>query len=86
MVILLGQSNRMAPRDIAKQVRPLIGLNERQAAANLNYREKVYDKYREQGMGEIKAREVFVDLTTLAKNGLTKNYTNVMNALRKKSQ
>jgi len=57
MVILLGQSNRMASRDIAKQVRPLIGLNERQAAANLNYREKVYNKYREQGMGEIKARE-----------------------------
>jgi len=57
MVILLGQSNRMASRDIAKQVRPLIGLNERQAAANLNYREKVYNKYREQGMGEVKARE-----------------------------
>lgn len=57
MVILLGQSNRMASRDIAKQVRPLIGLNERQAAANLNYREKVYNKYREQGMDEVKARE-----------------------------
>lgn len=57
MVIMLGQSQRMASRDIAKQVRPLIGLTQNQATANLNYREKVYNHYREQGMGEVKARE-----------------------------
>ena len=57
MVIMLGQSQRMAPRDIAKQVRPLIGLTQQQTSANMNYREKVYNQYREQGMGELKARE-----------------------------
>ena len=57
MVIMLGQSQRMAPRDIAKTVRPLIGLTQQQTSANMNYREKVYNQYREQGMGELKARE-----------------------------
>lgn len=56
MVIMLGQSQRMAPRDIAKQVRPLIGLTQNQATANLNYREKVYNQLRENGMSEAKAR------------------------------
>ena len=37
-VILRGQGLRMAPRDIAKEVRPLIGLNDRQAAANQKYK------------------------------------------------
>ena len=53
--ILRGQSLRMAPRDIAKEVRPLIGLTDRQVQANKNYREKLFNQYREHGMSESKA-------------------------------
>ena len=48
-IILHGQAERMLPRDMAKQVRPLIGLTELQAQANVNYREKVYRTYIENG-------------------------------------
>ena len=56
-VILRGQGLRMAPRDIAKEVRPLIGLNDRQAAANQKYRNEIFNRYRESGMSESKAAE-----------------------------
>ena len=49
-IILRGQSERILPRDMAKQIRPLIGLTEVQAQANANYREKVYRTYIENGM------------------------------------
>lgn len=49
-IILHGQAERMLPRDMAKQVRPLIGLTERQAEANVTYREKVYRQYIENGV------------------------------------
>ncbi len=49
MVILLGQSEHLAPKEIARQVRPLIGLTERQAAANLAYRDKIYQRLKENG-------------------------------------
>jgi hypothetical protein len=42
MVILRGQAEKILPARIAQQIRPLIGLNERQAQANMNYRERVY--------------------------------------------
>lgn len=48
-IILHGQAERMLPRDMAKQIRPLIGLTEMQARANVNYREKVYRTYIENG-------------------------------------
>ncbi|MBQ3337558.1 MAG: hypothetical protein IJG80_09160 [Selenomonadaceae bacterium] len=54
-VILRGQALRMAPRQIAQQVRPLIGLNERQAQANIKYRERVYNKLVGNGMSEERA-------------------------------
>lgn len=44
-IILRGQELHMAPRDVAKGVRPLIGLTERQVQANANYRDKVYQQY-----------------------------------------
>ena len=47
----------MAPRDIAKEVRPLIGLTNRQVEANQNYRQKVYERYREHGASERIANE-----------------------------
>ena len=56
-VILRGQGLRMAPRDIAKEVRPLIGLTNRQVEANQNYRQKVYERYREHGASERIANE-----------------------------
>ena len=56
-VILRGQSLRMAPRDVAKEIRPLIGLTDRQAKANQRYREKVYKSYLDHGMSEVKAAE-----------------------------
>ena len=56
-VILRGQGLRMAPRDIAKEVRPLIGLNDRQAAANQRYKQEILQRYLERGMSESKAAE-----------------------------
>lgn len=48
-IILRGQAERILPRDMAKQIRPLIGLTEIQAQANVNYREKIYRSYLEGG-------------------------------------
>ena len=56
-VILRGQGLRMAPRDVAKEVRPLIGLNDRQAAANQRYKQEILQRYLERGMSESKAAE-----------------------------
>lgn len=49
-VILYGQSERMSYRQIAQLVRPLIGLNSRQAQANVNYRQRVYNKLIDAGL------------------------------------
>ena len=54
-LILRGQSLRMAPRDIAKEVRPLIGLTDRQIRANQNYREKIFQQLQSRGLNEQKA-------------------------------
>ena len=56
-VILRGQGLRMAPRDIAKEVRPLIGLNDRQAAANQKYKQEVFQRYLDHGLSESKVAE-----------------------------
>ena len=56
-LLLRGQGLRMAPRDIAKDIRPLIGLTDRQAQANVKYKDRVYQKYLDNGMNESKARE-----------------------------
>ena len=56
-ILLRGQGLRMAPRDIAKDIRPLIGLTDRQAQANLKYKNVVYQKLLDNGMSESKARE-----------------------------
>ena len=56
-ILLRGQGLRMAPRDIAKDIRPLIGLTDRQAQANLKYKDVVYQKLLDNGMSEAKARE-----------------------------
>jgi len=47
----------MAPRDIAREIRPLIGLTDRQAQANVKYKDTVYQKLLDNGMSESKARE-----------------------------
>ena len=54
-IIERGQGLRMAPRDIAREIRSLIGLTDRQAQANQNYRAKVYQKYLDSGLSETKA-------------------------------
>lgn len=54
-IILRGQGLSMAPRDVAKQVRPLIGLNDRQAQANVNYRDKVYQQFIDNGLSHAAA-------------------------------
>ena len=40
-ILAYGQDNGMSVKEIAKIIRPTIGLNARQAAANLNYQNKV---------------------------------------------
>lgn len=55
-VLLKWQAEKLNPRVMAQQIRPLIGLNERQATANANYRTKVYQKYLE-SMTPAKAAE-----------------------------
>ena len=57
MIILHGQAQRLNPFEIAKQVRPVIGLTQRQAEANVNYREKIYRQLIENGMSVSKAAE-----------------------------
>ena len=52
-VILLAQStNLYNPREIAQQVRPLIGLSSQQTQANFNYRQKIYQRYLERGASQ----------------------------------
>ena len=55
-VLLKWQGELLQPSKMAQQIRPLIGLNERQAIANANYRTKVYQKYLE-SMTPAKAAE-----------------------------
>ncbi len=40
-ILAYGQDNGMSMKEIAKMIRPTIGLNQRQAAANLRYQNKV---------------------------------------------
>lgn len=49
-IILHGQANMIPPKKIAQQIRPLIGLNARQAQANANYRERIFNRLVEQGL------------------------------------
>ena len=56
-VILFGQSERLAPRDIAKLVRPLIGLNARQAEANAVYRRRLFERLTGQGLSAAAANQ-----------------------------
>ena len=49
-VILHGQAEHLAPREIARQIRPLIGLNARQAQANVNYRQRVFNRLIDNGL------------------------------------
>ena len=57
MIILHGQAQRLNPFEIAKQIRPVIGLNQRQAEANINYRAKIYQQLVENGMSASKAAD-----------------------------
>lgn len=43
-ILAYGQDNGMSVKELAKIIRPTIGLNQRQAAANLNYRNSVKEK------------------------------------------
>mgnify|MGYP002623756584 CR=1 FL=1 len=43
-VLLKWQAEKLNPAVMAQQIRPLIGLNERQVLANAAYREKLYNK------------------------------------------
>lgn len=54
-IILRGQSENLRPLDIAKLIRPLIGLNARQADANLNYRAQVLNKLIDAGLSPSRA-------------------------------
>ena len=56
-VLLRWQSELLQPKKMAQQIRPLIGLNERQATANANYREKLYRRLIEDGVNPSKAAE-----------------------------
>lgn len=55
-IILHGQSEQIPPKKIAQQVRPLIGLTTRQALANLNYRQKVFQNLIDSGMSSSTAQ------------------------------
>ena len=56
-LIYRRQGELMRPREMAQQIRPLIGLTDRQAQANANYREKVYNRYRDNGLSSVAAAE-----------------------------
>lgn len=55
MVILRGQAEKVLPKKIAQQIRPLIGLNERQAQANMTYRQRVYQNLLASGLPPVTA-------------------------------
>lgn len=54
-VLLKWQAELLRPREMAYQIRPLIGLNERQTIANANYRAKLYRRLIEEGVNPSKA-------------------------------
>ena len=56
-IILHGQANMIPPKKIAQQIRPLIGLNARQAQANVNYRERIFNRFIEQGLSATTANQ-----------------------------
>ena len=49
-ILLIWQERLMQPRSMARQIRPLIGLNTRQVSAVDNYRRKIYNRYVEGGL------------------------------------
>ena len=52
-IILRAQStNSFNPREIAQQIRPLIGLTTQQANANFNYRQRIYQRYIDNGASQ----------------------------------
>lgn len=55
-ILLYGQAERLTPKEIARLVRPLIGLNSRQAQANVAYRQKVFNRLVEGGMSQASAQ------------------------------
>ena len=55
MVILRGQAEKVLPKKIAQQIRPLIGLNQRQAQANMTYRQRVYQNLLASGLPPVTA-------------------------------
>lgn len=54
-VLLKWTTELLQPKVMAQQIRPLIGLNERQTLANANYREKIYQRLLGNGMPPSKA-------------------------------
>lgn len=56
-IILHGQANMIPPKKIAQQIRPLIGLNARQAQANVNYRDRIFNRFVEQGLSATTANQ-----------------------------
>ena len=48
-VLLHGTEGLINPRQLARQIRPLIGLNSRQAESNMKYRAKIREEYLEAG-------------------------------------
>ncbi|MBR4031134.1 MAG: hypothetical protein IKJ07_00180 [Clostridia bacterium] len=56
-VLLKWQGELLRPREMAYQIRPLIGLNERQAIANANYRAKLYRSMIDNGVNPKVAAE-----------------------------
>ena len=51
------QGELLQPKKIAQQIRPLIGLNERQAIANANYRAKLYQRMITNGVNPVLAEQ-----------------------------
>ncbi|MBE8950717.1 MAG: hypothetical protein SR3Q1_09000 [Quinella sp. 3Q1] len=55
-ILLIWQERLMQPRSMARQIRPLIGLNTRQVSAVDNYRRKIYNRYVDGGLSTEAAR------------------------------
>lgn len=56
-VLLRWQGELLQPKKMAQQIRPLIGLNERQAIANANYRAKLYRRLISDGVNPVLAEQ-----------------------------
>ena len=56
-VLLRWQGELLQPKKMAYMIRPLIGLNERQAAANANYRAKLYRRLISDGVNPALAEQ-----------------------------